>query len=174
MVTQPSREVLDELDEKVAKYLVISMNCAQTSFVTLQEQFELDDGAVLKALTSFPGIALRGETCGAVTGSLMALGLVFGPEKLDDQEGFSASLPSARTFCHRFEDELGSTMCGDILESELGKRYDLADPAQLAEWQAAGGPDKCTAVVRKAVRIAAEIIQGKTQKRAGLKAETAA
>jgi hypothetical protein len=68
----------------------------------------------------------------------------------------------ARTLCHRFEKELGSTMCGDILESELGKRYDLAEPAQVAEWQAAGGPDKCTAVVRKAVRIAAELIQGKT------------
>ena len=162
MVTQPSREVLDELDEKVAKYLVISMNCAQTSFVTLQEQFELDDGAVLKALTSFPGIALRGETCGAVTGSLMAMGLVFGREKLDDQEGYRASLSSARMFCHRFEAELGSTMCGDIVESESGKRYDLVDPDQFAEWQAVGGPDKCLSVVREAVRIAAEIIEGKT------------
>lgn len=162
MVTQPSRKILDELDEKVATYLVMSMNCAQTSFVTLQEQFGLGDGAVLKALTSFPGVALRGETCGAVTGSLMALGLVFGREKLDDKEGFFASLLSARTFCHRFEEELGSTLCGAILESELGKRYDLADPAQFREWEAAGGPDKCMAVVKKAVRIAAEIIQGRT------------
>jgi C_GCAxxG_C_C family probable redox protein len=161
VATQLSREVLDGLDEKVAKYLVISMNCAQTSFVTLQEQFELGDGGVLKALTPFPGIALRGETCGAVSGSLMALGLVFGREKLDDQEGFFASLPPAMRFCHRFEEEVSSTMCGAILESELGKRYNLADPAQLAEWQAAGGPDKCMAVVRKGVRIAAEIIQEK-------------
>ncbi|RLB69167.1 MAG: hypothetical protein DRH03_08840 [Deltaproteobacteria bacterium] len=107
---------------------------------------------------SFPGIALRCETCGAVTGSLMALGLVFGREKLDDQEGYFASLISAREFCHRFEKELGSTMCGDILESEFGKRYDLTDPEQVAEWQSAGAQDKCTAVVKKATRIAAEII----------------
>jgi C_GCAxxG_C_C family probable redox protein len=162
VVAQTSSEVFDELDEKVAKYLLISMNCAQTSFMTLQAQFELSDGAILKALTSFPGIALRGETCGAVTGSLMALGLVFGREKLDDREGYIASLPSARMFCHRFEEEFGSTMCGDIVEFESGKRYDLADPDQFAEWQAVGGPDKCLAVVRKAVRITAEIIEGKT------------
>jgi C_GCAxxG_C_C family probable redox protein len=161
MATQPSREVLDELDEKAAKYLAISMNCAQTSFVTLKERFNLDDGAILKALTPFPGVALRGETCGAVIGSMMALGLIYGRETLDDLQGFLASLPPARKFCYRFEKELGSTMCGDILEAKFGKRYDLADPAQVAEWQAAGALDKCTAVVRSAVRIAAQIIMEK-------------
>jgi len=161
MAIQPSREVLDELDEKVAKYLAISMNCAQTSFIVLKEQFNLDDGAILKALTPFPGIALRGETCGAVIGSMMALGLLYGRETLDDQQGFLASLSPARTFCYRFEKELGSTMCGDILEAKFGKRYDLTDPAQVAEWQAAGALDKCAAVVKIAVRIAAEIITEK-------------
>jgi len=162
MVTKPSGEVLDALDEKVAKYLAVSSNCAQTSFLTLKEQFDLDDGAILKALTPFPGIALRGETCGAVIGSLIAIGLVFGREELADQEGYIASLTPARKFCHRFEKEVGSTMCGAIIESEFGKRYDLADPAQLAEWQEAGSYEKCSGVVKKAVRIAAEIIQAKT------------
>jgi len=161
MAIQPSRDVLDELDEKAGKYLAISMNCAQTSFIVLKEQFNLDDGAILKALTPFPGIALRGETCGAVIGSMMALGLLYGRETLDDQQGFLASLSPARTFCYRFEKELGSTMCGDILEAKFGKRYDLTDPAQVAEWQAAGALDKCAAVVKIAVRIAAEIITEK-------------
>jgi len=158
MAQQPSREVLNGLDEKAAKYLALSMNCAQTSFIALKEQFNLDDGAILKALTPFPGIALRGETCGAVIGSMMALGLLYGRETLDDEQGFLASLSPARKFCYRFEKELGSTMCGNILKAKFGKRYDLADPAQVAEWQAAGALDKCTAVVRSAVRIAAQII----------------
>ncbi|MEA1922541.1 MAG: C-GCAxxG-C-C family protein [Pseudomonadota bacterium] len=156
-----NESLLNDLDEKVAKHLLISRNCAQTSFVSLQEQFGLEGGTILKALTPFPGVALRGETCGAVIGSLMALGLIFGREELDDQEGFSASLIPAREFCHRFEKELGSTMCSDILESEFGKRYDLTDPLQVAEWQAAGSLDKCTAVVKKATQIVAEIIISK-------------
>jgi len=156
-----TESLLNELDEKVAKYLLVSRNCAQTSFVSLQAQFGLEGGAVLKALTPFPGIALRGETCGAVVGSLMALGLVFGREELDDQAGFAASLVRAREFCHRFEKELGSTMCCEIIDAEFGKKYDLSDPVQLAEWQAAGSLDKCTAVVQKATRIAAEIIISK-------------
>jgi C_GCAxxG_C_C family probable redox protein len=167
MPTRLSMEALKDLDEKVAKYLAISGNCAQTSFLTLQEHFKLDGGTILKALTPFPGIALRGETCGAVSGSVMALGLVFGREALDDQQGFRASLLSARTFCQRFEEEMGSTMCSDILESEFGKSYDLADPDQLAEFLAAGARDKCTAVVRKSVRVAAEIMHKELQDRAG-------
>jgi hypothetical protein len=38
-------------------------------------------------LNPFPGIALRGETCGAVIGCLMALGLEFGREDLSDRRG---------------------------------------------------------------------------------------
>ena len=121
-------EIYRQFEQKVKEYLEISGNCAQTSFLALQEQFGLDDGSILKALTVFPGIALRGETCGAVVGCLMALSLVYGRERLDDWEGYIRSLRPARRFCRSFEKELGSTMCGDILESIFGRRYNLAIP----------------------------------------------
>lgn len=161
MTEQTREEILQNLDQKVQTYLALCGNCAQTSFLSLQEQFELeDDGAILKALTPFPGIALRGETCGAVIGSLMALGLIYGRdrENLGDFRSYQRSLPPARRFCRRFENEVGSTMCGDIIEAEFGKRYDLADPVQAMEWMNAGALEKCGAVIRKGVRIAAEII----------------
>ena len=136
-MAEPSKEeIFESLDQKVQEYLSLCGNCAQTSFLSLQEQFELEDnGAILKALTPFPGIALRGETCGAVIGSLMALGLIYGRdrEKLGDFLSYQRSLPPARRFCRRFEEALGSTMCGDIVEAEFGKRYDLADTVQAME-----------------------------------------
>jgi C_GCAxxG_C_C family probable redox protein len=161
MSTQTKDKIFEKLDQKVQEYLTLCGNCAQTSFLSLQEQFDLDDnGAVLKALTPFPGIALRGETCGAVIGSLMALGLIYGRdrENLNDFQSYQKSLPPARRFCRRFEEELGSTMCGDITENEFGKRYNLADPIQAIEWMNDGALEKCGAVIRKGVRIAAEII----------------
>lgn len=90
----------------------------------------------------------------------MALSLVYGRERLDDWEGYIGALRPGRRFCRTFEKELGSTMCGDILESQFGRRYNLADPAEAAEWEKAGAQEKCSAVVSKAVRIAAEIIIG--------------
>jgi C_GCAxxG_C_C family probable redox protein len=154
-------EIFETLDQKAVEYLALCGNCAQTTFLTLGEGFELDDSdAILKALTPFPGIALRGETCGAVIGSLMALGLVYGRgrEKLDDFSSYQRSLPSARRFCRRFEAELGSTMCADIVEAAFGKRYDLADPIEAMEWMNDGAEEKCGTVIRKSVRMAAEII----------------
>jgi len=154
-------EIFASLDKKAHEYLNSCGNCAQTTFLALQEQFDLDDGdSILKALTSMPGVALRGETCGVVIGSLMALGLIYGRdrENLYDFQSFQKSLPPARQFCRLFERELGSTMCGEIIESDLGKRYDLANPDQAVEWMCDGGVDKCGVVIRKGVHIAAKII----------------
>jgi hypothetical protein len=52
-------------------------------------------------------------------------------------------------------------MCGAILETKLGKRYNLANPIESAMYFSSGGPEKCAEVVASAVRIAAEIILGK-------------
>jgi C_GCAxxG_C_C family probable redox protein len=159
MNAEDSREeVLKNVTEKALQVLLQSGNCAQTTFLVLKEQFDLDGGRILKALTPFPGIALRGETCGAVIGSLMALGLVFGRDSIDDMPGYLRSLPPARKFCRRFEKEQGGTMCGAILEKKLGRRYNLANPMESAAYFSSDGPRKCAEVVACAVRIAAEII----------------
>jgi C_GCAxxG_C_C family probable redox protein len=151
-------QILELLDATAEYYMGVSHNCAQSSFLALQEVFGLEDGSIVKALTPFPGIAERGETCGAVTGTLMALGLVYGRDRLDDWEGWRKSLVPTREFCARFEDKIGSMSCGDILEKRLEKRLNLTDPEDLAEYRAAGGPTICTGVVQQAVRIAAAII----------------
>jgi C_GCAxxG_C_C family probable redox protein len=164
MTTEESRQVtLERLDGMVVDYLARSANCAQTSFVVLQETFDLPDGPMLKALTPFPGVALRGETCGVVIGCMMAIGLVFGRERLDDWTGYRSCLRPARKFTFIFEDKLGSTNCGDILETKFGRHYNLADPSDSMKWMAAGALDKCGQVVLTGVRIAAEIIQAGTK-----------
>jgi hypothetical protein len=102
VANKTQEERVRRLSEMVNDTLGVSGNCAQTSFAVLQDEFDLDGGPILKALTPFPGIGLRGETCGALFGSLMALGLVYGRDELDDWKGFISSLPSARRFCKRF------------------------------------------------------------------------
>ncbi len=160
-----SDALMNQLDAKVAEYLTISGNCAQTSFLTLQEVFNLEGGAILKALTPFPGIGLRGETCGAVTGSLMVLGLVYGRdrEELGDWSAFTASLGPARRFCRAFENAYGSTRCGDILAVQFGKRFNLADPSESMEWYNCGAMEKCAEVIRTAVRITGGIVESKNK-----------
>lgn len=164
MTTQQSKDdILRQLDKKAGEYLKISGNCAQSSFLALSEQFGLDDSTILKALTPFPGIALRGETCGAVVGGLLALGIVYGRDRLDDWEGYLSSLRPARSFCRAFERKFGSTMCSEVLRSLFGKTFNLAKPAEAEEWRKAGALEKCLIPVSKGCHMDAEIIMEKKQ-----------
>jgi C_GCAxxG_C_C family probable redox protein len=147
-------DVQSSVINRAKELLLASGNCAQTSFAILNEDFDLEGEQILKALTPFPGIALRGETCGAVTGSLMALGLVYGRDDMNDWKGYIGSLPSARRFCRQFEEQNGSTVCAAILQEKLGQTFDLADQVQALEYANAGGPDACSEVVASAITIA--------------------
>lgn len=158
-ISQEARQ--KALTKNVKATLKKSKNCAQTSFSVLQQEFDLEGDEILKALTPFPGIALRGETCGAVIGCLMAIGSVYGREDLDDWKGYIASLPPSRRFCRRFEEQYESTACADILETKFGKRYDLANRVDALKYAADGGEKACGQIIARAVHIAAEIIQKK-------------
>lgn len=148
------------LDQKVDKYMHISYNCAQSSFLALQEQFRLGGDDIIKALTPLTGIAERGETCGAVIGSLMCFGLIYGRGKnqLSDWNTYRNSLNPSGELCSKFENIYGSTMCCGIQKEKFGQCFHLTNPEELKKFQNSGATEKCTAVVQKAVQIAADII----------------
>jgi C_GCAxxG_C_C family probable redox protein len=152
---------LERIGKAAIETLSRSRNCAQTSFSVLMQEFQLEGRAILKALTPFPGIALRGETCGAVVGSLMAIGLVFGRDDLEDWHAYLGSLPPARRFARRFQEAHGSTDCESILEAKLGRKFNLADTEQSLQYVEAGGPQVCAQILAGAVRVAADIIARK-------------
>ena len=160
----PINNEQNDLAQRITSLFLQSGNCAQTSFAILCQEHDLEGGEILKALTSFPGIALRGETCGAVIGSLMALGLVYGRDELTDWKGYLGSLPSARRFCARFEAQNGGTACSAILEEKLGRNYNLANGVDAIKYVKAGGPEACAKVVISAVELASKGIQKKKRK----------
>ena len=151
-------ETLNRVEQKGGEYEERFGNCAQGTLLALQEEFKLGDSTILKAVTAMPGIASRGETCGAVVGALLALGMVFGRDNPEDFEGYTKALRPARRFCHAFEKEFGSLMCSHVHTELMGKTYDLADPTQAQEFMKAGGLKICRAPAGKAARFAAEII----------------
>jgi C_GCAxxG_C_C family probable redox protein len=147
-----------EIESKIRDLLLESGNCAQTSFAVLSEEHKMEASQVLRALTPFPGIALRGETCGAVIGSLMAIGIEYGRDDLSDYRGFVRSLRPARRFCSQFEESNGSTACREILKDQLGREFDLSDRVEAIEYAQAGGAEICIGVVKSAVEIASREI----------------
>ena len=110
-----------------------------------------------------PGIALRGETCGAVSGSLLGIALVYEDDNIYDKEKHGLSLEPSFSFCSKFESEFGSTRCRDVIEHVSGKKYNVAKPEDYELLGKEGVYIHCPAVIKKAVHIAAEIILEKTK-----------
>ena len=151
-------EVLNRLEQKAGDYEERSGCCAQGCLLALQEEFNLGNSQTFKAATAMPGVALRGETCGAVIGGLMAIGLAFGRDSLDDSEGLLRAIKQGRKFCHMFEQEFGSVNCRDVVKVQCGRTFNLADPEDVREFKAMGGYQKCRVPPGKAARVVGMII----------------
>jgi C_GCAxxG_C_C family probable redox protein len=151
-------EILARLEQKAGDYEELCNSCAQGTLMALQEEFGLGNEQTIKAATAMPGIALRGETCGAVMGAIMALGLAFGGEKPGDFAAAERTNKASRKLCRRFEEEFGGCNCRDVHQHLFGRSFNLTDAADVAAFVAANTQNKCRKPAGKAARIAGEMI----------------
>ena len=149
---------LDALEKKAGDYEELFASCSQGTLLALQEHFNLGNADVLKAATAMPGMALRGETCGAVVAGIMARGLAFGRESADDLAAVSRTTSAARKLCKRFEAELGSCNCRDVQHHIFGRSFNLTDPQEGKEFVKANAIKKCRLPAERAARITGELI----------------
>lgn len=101
-------------------YFAQKFNCAEATLLGLVEAFELECDCSPRIATGFGGgIGQCGEACGALTGSIMALGLKHGRERADDLEKKNALAAKVRTLIDAFEKEFGSARCLDLTECDM-------------------------------------------------------
>jgi C_GCAxxG_C_C family probable redox protein len=151
-------EIFNELDQKVEELMPVYGDCARTCFAVLNEQFRLKAKKLIRGLKPFPGIASRGETCGAVSGCLLAIGLYFEPSGKSKSPQPTETMQHANYFYDAFVKEFGSAMCKGVQEHQYGRSYNLRDQKERVEFMQVASSGKCREVVKKAVRIAGEIL----------------
>jgi C_GCAxxG_C_C family probable redox protein len=135
-------------------------NCAQSTALALMEEFGLGSMQIIRALTAFPSIGGTGRICGGITGSLIALGLCFGPENPPDFEKMNQTIQLAQKFITSFEKEIGYVNCADILEKvTLGHRLNPGESEQsMAQFAREKGFEKCGLPPGMGARLAAGFI----------------
>ncbi len=155
-------DVYKQLDESVDKYLPVFGTCSQTTFYALNETFNLRARNIVKALASFPGIAGRGETCGAVSGSLLGIALAYENADFDKKGAKKLSKEPSEKFCFEFENIYGTTRCRDVISHNMGKEYVItkADDYNLPIRE--GAFKHCSGVIKTAVHFTADLIMGKS------------
>jgi len=106
------------------------------------------------------GVARHGETCGALTGAIMAIGMVAGRKKIEDVDTYQSCMRLACEVREKFLNRVGRTLCEEIHKILLGRSYHLYDDEEREKFHNDGGHARegCPGVCGKAARIAAEII----------------
>lgn len=101
--------------EKALQGFGAGVDCSQAVFGEFAPQMGVDRETALKISANFGGGMWEGETCGAVVGALMALGLKYGQGDEVDQDKKNAMLAKTAEFKEKFAAEYGSCICKEIL-----------------------------------------------------------
>jgi C_GCAxxG_C_C family probable redox protein len=127
----------------------------------LQEKLNVGSKEVFKAGSALAGgVARKGETCGALTGAIMAIGSVVGRERLEDVEQYQRAMEPATRIYDLFKEKIGHTLCCEIHKIRYGKVYRLFVPEEREAFHNMGGHSRkgCPEVCGIAARFAADVI----------------
>ena len=94
-------------------------NCSQAIVRTYGPDYGLSVLDSVRVSCGFGGGMRRGDTCGAVTGALMVLGLRFGAQDASDTSAKVAVYPKVGEFQSRFESRCDSVACRDLLGCDI-------------------------------------------------------
>ncbi len=172
---EEKRDLLNQIENAARSYEEEYGGCAKSTLAAIQRFLGLCDGEAFKAVFQATdaltgGVAYHQEMCGAVIAGVMAISLVYGPEKMEvllPQSGHKPSQASQRhkeavergyCFVETFKRDFGGVTCKDVQKRVTGKYWDMRDPKDLAAFITKPYHDKCGLVTGKAARLAAEAI----------------
>lgn len=162
-MTSSESKVLDEVEQKAKEAELLYHGCCRSTLYGLKQHFDFIPEELVTAATALAGGCAHGGNCGAYCAGLLAIGLKYSPpiEDLSD-EGEAKSARSREkilAFRDAFQKEFGTTMCSDIQEHLFGRRFNLWDQKEREEWRDWPGHfEKCSSVVAKGTRMAAEFL----------------
>ena len=126
------------------------MNCAQTVFGLHAKELGIDEDTAFKLASGFGGGMACAETCGAVTGAYMVIGLKHGHTS-NYPEDKAATKEIIKLFNARFKAIHGSLICKNLVG------YDIAIPEEAAKASEADAfKTKCPAFLKTACKILEE------------------
>lgn len=113
-------------EEKALECFGGGLDCSQVVFGYGAEILDYDKDVAQKISAAFGGGMWNGETCGCVTGALMAIGLKYGHCQLGDEETKNAMLEKKVEFEKAFSKQNGSLICKELLGYDLTKEEEMA------------------------------------------------
>ena len=141
----------DRVEQAVALFTG-GMACSQAILATYGPLFGFDRDEAIRIARGFGGgMGRLSETCGAVTGAVMAISLKFdGTDKQTKEDNYALM----QEFARRFKSKHHSLNCTQLLDCDLGKPEDQAKFRELGRMQS-----HCICYVREAAQHLEELLE---------------
>ena len=122
--------------------------CSQAVLGTYGPRYGLDESRAMRVAAGFAAGMRLAETCGAVTGAFMVLGLAHCGDSCKTAEGRKAAYEAVASFAREFSERHGSLVCRDLLGC------DISAPAGATFARVKGlFRSKCPQLVRDAAEL---------------------
>lgn len=129
-------------------------NCAQSVVGAFADVLNTDERTALKMAVGLGGgLGRMREVCGAVSGSAMILGYVYGGENAEDKK---AAYEKVQEFAKAFKGDEGSIICREILGLDTDET-ETATPEERTEHYYEVRP--CAQKVYEAAQIVEEMLK---------------
>jgi C_GCAxxG_C_C family probable redox protein len=107
----------EDVKQVVALHQVGRINCAQAMLSVYGKYFGLPEDLAIKVATGLGrGFGNMGKSCGAVTGAIMVLGLIYEADNPSSREDVYILV---REFLNRFTARHGSIVCNELLGCDV-------------------------------------------------------
>jgi C_GCAxxG_C_C family probable redox protein len=145
------------MDEKqlALQYFEGHYSCSQSVFVPFAIRYGVSKEHAISIAAGFGGgIGQMGETCGAVTGACMALGLLSGSRQGFTYEIKYGAYALVQDFAARFRERCGALNCRDLLEMDISnpQQYQAAKDSNLFH-------TRCPVFILTAVEILGDMFE---------------
>ncbi|MDC7124334.1 MAG: C-GCAxxG-C-C family protein [Spirochaetales bacterium] len=130
-------------------------NCAQSVLFSLSEYTDLSEDFSLKVATGFGGGMGRTQhVCGAVSGGILALNLLYGRGLSDGKDKQDDVYIKVRELIKKFETENDTIICKELLDG-----CSLLTDEGRERYRSKGMNKKCHSYIASVIEIVKEIIE---------------
>jgi C_GCAxxG_C_C family probable redox protein len=103
--------------EKAEKKFREGFNCAQSVIYSFADKLNLEQDQALRISNGFGGgMGRKQEVCGAVSGAIMVLGMMYGRGENEDREKQEKTYAKVREFIDKFEAKFKTVNCKSLLD----------------------------------------------------------
>lgn len=125
----------DQRIQRARELFLQGYNCSQSVFCAYAEDYGIPMGTALRLSASFGGgIGRMRETCGAVCGMAMLLGMETGQTAPDDAKQKQENYQAVQSLAEKFRQKNGSIKCSELLQLRKGAAITSVPDERTAEY----------------------------------------